>query len=182
MSEKGYNVEMPNEETLAGLFAASPYFIDLFRRYDMFFFPEDLNEEECLLVPILNEKSLQDYIRKTEIARKREEIPLAALVHVPSFEDYDEEEEDDEDEDGLGLVSLFDGPLQMELVKFFQTTVSILNPEVSLSESFEEMFDSLMMDCIKDGYLDKVLDCVAEFVGRPEVMTELLFPSEDEEE
>ena len=113
-----------------------------------------------------------DFLENTEAFREEEGIPTALLLHIP-VEDEDEEQE---------MVSLFDGVVQSEFTKFFHTVIAVMNPETALEETFEDVFESLMDEMAENGYLDKVINNIANYMSDPEVMEAMLFPDEDEDD
>ena len=80
------------------------------------------------------------------------------------------------------MVSLFDGVVQSEFTKFFHTVIAVMNPETALEETFEDVFESLMDEMAENGYLDKVINNIANYMSDPEVMEAMLFPDEDEDD
>ena len=104
--------------------------------------------------------------------RKREGVPAALFLHIP-VEDEEEEQE---------LVSIFDGVIQTEFTKFFHTVVAVMNPESALDETFEDVFESLMDEMAENGYLDNVINNIADYLSDPEVMEAVLFPEEDDDD
>lgn len=163
------SLEVPHEDMVAGLFLTSPYFMDLVMANDYFYYPADVETEESLMAPVLNEGVLHDFLDSTEAFRQREGIPAALLLRVPGQE---EEEED--------LVSLFDGRMQMEILKFFRTVVAIMNQDMAMEDNFDEIFESLVDEVGENGYLDSVLGAVAEYMSDPDFLEGMLFPEEEE--
>ena len=55
-----------------------------------------------------------------------------------------------------------------------------MNQDVAMEDEFEEVFGDLMEKLEDNGYLDKVLNNIAEYLSDPEVLEAILFPEEDE--
>ena len=88
-----------------------------------------------------------------------------------------------EDEDGEDtMISLFDGMIQMEFTRFFKTVVMAINIDAALEDEFDEAFEHLMTELADNGYLDQVMMNMADFMDVPEVLAELLFPEDDDED
>ena len=56
----------------------------------------------------------------------------------------------------------------------------LLNQEI-MEEDFMEIIGSLIEELADNGYLDRVLECLCEYMSDPEVLEEMLFPEEEEE-
>ncbi len=164
--EINVELEVPNEDTLTGLFVTSPYFMDMIMAQDYFYYPVDVEAEESLMAPILHKEVLKDFMDNTEIFCKREGIPVAALLHIA----IEEEQE---------MIPLFQGPMQVELMKFFRTTVAVMNQDLAMEEEFDEVFEELINELEKNGYLDTTLTNVLEYMSDGEVLEYMLFPEED---
>ncbi|MCD8018386.1 MAG: hypothetical protein LUF92_02025 [Clostridiales bacterium] len=164
-------LEIPHEDMLMGLFVTSPYFMDTMMKPDYYYYPIDVEAEESLLVPILDSNVLQDFLSSTELYRKREKVSTGQLLRIPV------EDEDGEDQ----MISLFDGYLQMEILKFFRTAVTIMNPDIAFEDEFEEIFDKLTDESVDNGYLDNVLNSLAEYLDDGEILEAVMFPEMEEE-
>lgn len=172
VEEVTFELEVPHEDTVTGLFVTSPYFAECMMSQEYFYYPVDVEAEESLMAPILSRDVLYDFVEKTKLFRHKTGMPIAALLHIAG-----------EDEEGeMGVVSIFDGMMQIEFIKFFHTAIAILNQDVAMEEEFEEVFGKLMEELEENGYLDKVLNNIADYLSDPEVLEEILFPEEDEEE
>lgn len=165
--EINVELEVPNEDTLTGLFVTSPYFMEMIMSQDYFYYPVDVEAEESLMAPILHKGVLQDFMDNTELFCKREGIPAAALLHI-AVEDEDQE-----------MIPLFQGPMQIELMKFFRTTVAIMNQDLALEEEFDEIFEELINELEGNGYLDTTLTNVLEYMSERQTMEYMLFPEEE---
>lgn len=170
--EMSVELEVPHEDLVTGLFVTSPYFMEMMTAQDFFYYPVDVEAEESLMAPMLSPEVLHDFFSNTEIFRKREGVPAALFLHVPVEDEEDEQE----------LVSIFDGIIQMEFTKFFHTVVAVMNPESALEETFEDVFESLMNEMAENGYLDNVINNIADYLSNPEVMEAVLFPEDDDDE
>ena len=170
--EMSVELEVPHEDLVTGLFVTSPYFMEMMMSQDYFYYPVNVEAEESLMAPMLSPEVLHDFLENTEAFREEEGIPTALLLHIP-VEDEDEEQE---------MVSLFDGVVQSEFTKFFHTVIAVMNPETALEETFEDVFESLMDEMAENGYLDKVINNIANYMSDPEVMEAMLFPDEDEDD
>lgn len=170
--EMSVELEVPHEDLVTGLFVTSPYFMEMMMSQDYFYYPVNVEAEESLMAPMLSPEVLHDFLENTEAFREEEGIPTALLLHIP-VEDEDEEQE---------MVSLFDGVVQSEFTKFFHTVIDVMNPETALEETFEDVFESLMDEMAENGYLDKVINNIANYMSDPEVMEAMLFPDEDEDD
>ena len=170
--EMSVDLEVPHEDLVTGLFVTSPYFMEMMMSQDYFYYPVNVEAEESLMAPMLSPEVLHDFLENTEAFREEEGIPTALLLHIP-VEDEDEEQE---------MVSLFDGVVQSEFTKFFHTVIAVMNPETALEETFEDVFESLMDEMAENGYLDKVINNIANYMSDPEVMEAMLFPDEDEDD
>lgn len=170
--EISVELEVPHEDLVTGLFVTSPYFMEMMMSQDYFYYPVDVEAEESLMAPLLNVDVLHDFLENTELFRKREGVPAALLLHV-AVEDEDEEQD---------MVSVFEGILQVEFTKFFHTVVAVMNPESALDESFEDVFAGLMDELAENGYLDNIVNNIADYLSDPEVMEAVLFPEEDDDE
>ena len=169
--EVEFELEIPDEESIAMLFISSPYFITLMRGQDMFYYPTDLSADESLIAPLFNREVLLDIVESSKLVRMNEEVPLPVLLHIPL-----------EDEDGdKKMVSLFEGIMQVEFMKFFQTVVMVTNPEAGLAEEFDDVFENLVGDLEENGYLDQALANIAAYMDNPDLLAELLFPEDEEE-
>lgn len=80
------------------------------------------------------------------------------------------------------MVSVFDGLMQTEFTKFFHTVVAVMNPDSALDESFEDVFSGLMDELAENGYLDNIINNLADYLSDPEVMEAMLFPEDDDDE
>lgn len=167
--EVTFELEIPDEETITGLFVASPYFAICMMSQEYFYYPVDLEAEETMMAPLLNREVFRDFVEKTKAIRAAEGIPLAALIHI---------EVDDDGEPGM--ESIFDGLLQFEFTKYFHSAVMLLNQEI-MEEDFMEIIGSLIEELADNGYLDRVLECLCEYMSDSEVLEEMLFPEEEEE-
>ena len=49
-----------------------------------------------------------------------------------------------------------------------------------MEEVFEEVFADLLEELEGNGYLDKVLNNIADYLSDPEVLEAILFPEEEE--
>lgn len=170
--EMSVELEVPHEDLVTGLFVTSPYFMEMMLSQDYFYYPVNVEAEQSLMAPLLSPDVLHDFIKDTEAFRKKEGIPTALLLHV-AVEDEDEEQD---------MVSIFDGILQTEFTKFFHTVVAVMNPESALDETFEDVFSGLLDELAESGYLDTIVNNIAEYLSDPEVMEAVLFPEDDEEE
>lgn len=170
--EMSVELEVPHEDLVTGLFVTSPYFMEMMMSQDYFYYPVNVEAEESLMAPMLSPEVLHDFLENTEAFREEEGIPTALLLHIP-VDDEDEEQE---------MVSLFDGVVQSEFTKFFHTVIAVMNPETALEETFEDVFESLMDEMAENGYLDKVINNIANYMSDPEVMEAMLFPDEDEDD
>lgn len=170
--EMSVELEVPHEDLVTGLFVTSPYFMEMMMSQDYFYYPVNVEAEESLMAPMLSPEVLHDFLENTEAFREEEGIPTALLLHIP-VEDEDEEQE---------MVSLFDGVVQSEFTKFFHTVIAVMNPETAQEETFEDVFESLMDEMAENGYLDKVINNIANYMSDPEVMEAMLFPDEDEDD
>ncbi len=170
--EMSVELEVPHEDLVTGLFVTSPYFMEMMMSQDYFYYPVNVEAEESLMAPMLSPDVLHDFLENTEAFREEEGIPTALLLHIP-VEDENEEQE---------MVSLFDGVVQSEFTKFFHTVIAVMNPETALEETFEDVFESLMDEMAENGYLDKVINNIANYMSDPEVMEAMLFPDEDEDD
>ena len=170
--EMSVELEVPHEDLVTGLFVTSPYFMEMMTAQDFFYYPVDVEAEESLMAPMLSPEVLRDFFSNTEMFRKREGVPAALFLHIP-VEDEEEEQE---------LVSIFDGVIQTEFTKFFHTVVAVMNPESALDETFEDVFESLMDEMAENGYLDNVINNIADYLSDPEVMEAVLFPEEDDDD
>ena len=170
--EMSVELEVPHEDLVTGLFVTSPYFMEMMMSQDYFYYPVNVEAEESLMAPMLSPEVLHDFLENTEAFREEEGIPTALLLHIP-VEDEDEEQE---------MVSLFDGVVQSVFTKFFHTVIAVMNPETALEETFEDVFESLMDEMAENGYLDKVINNIANYMSDPEVMEAMLFPDEDEDD
>lgn len=168
--EMSIELEIPHEDLVTGLFVTSPYFMEMMMTQDYFYYPVDVEAEQSLMAPVLNPEVMNDFIKDTEIFRKREGIPAALLLHAAV-----EDEEGEQD-----MVSIFDGILQTEFTKFFHTVVAVMNPESALDETFEDVFSGLLDELAENGYLDNIVNNIAEYLSDPEVMEAVLFPEEEE--
>lgn len=172
VEEVSFDLEIPDEDTITALFLSSPYFVAMMRGQEMFYYPTDLTAEETLMAPLFSDEVLADFVEDSKLIRFKEKIPLAPLLHIAV-----------EDEDGdQQMVSLFDGVIQMEFIRFFQTAVMVENVEVAMADEFDEVFEELMGELEKNGYLDQVMKNIAEILDNPDFISELLFPQDDEEE
>lgn len=168
--EVSVELEIPHEDTVTGLFVTSPYFMDMMMSQDYFYYPVNVEAEESLMAPLLNLEVLHDFLDHTELFRKREKIPAAALIHVEA-----------ENEDGeTQMLPIFEGMIQTEMMKFFHTVVAVMNPEAALEEDFEEVFQSLIEETAQSGYLDTVLNNIVEYMSDPEILEAILFSEEEE--
>lgn len=172
VEEVTFELKVPHEDTVTGLFVTSPYFAECMMCQDYFYYPVDVEAEESLLAPVLNAEVLHDFLHKTEGFCRREGVPAAALLHIPV-----EDEEGNQD-----MLGIFDGMIQVEFVKFFHTVIAAMNQDVALEEEFEEVFGSLMEELGNNGYLDQVLNNIAEYLSSPEILESVLFPEEEEQE
>ncbi len=170
--EMSVELEVPHEDLVTGLFVTSPYFMEMMMSQDYFYYPVDVEAEESLMAPLFNADVLCDFMKNTEIFRKKEGIPAALLLHV-AVEDENEEQD---------MISIFDGILQTEFVKFFHTVVAVMNPDSAMDETFEDVFSGLMDELAENGYLDNIVNNIAEYLSDPEVMEAVLFPEEDDED
>ncbi len=170
--EISVELEVPHEDLVTGLFVTSPYFMEMMTAQDYFYYPVDVEAQESLMAPMLSPDVLHDFLKNTEIFRKKEGVPAALFLHIP-VEDEDEEQD---------LVSIFDGVIQTEFTKFFHTVVAVMNPESALDEGFEDVFESLMEEMADNGYLDNVINNIADYMSDPEVMEAMLFPEEDDDD
>lgn len=162
------SLELPEEDALAGLFLTSPYFMDMILKEEYFYYPVDLEAEETMIAPLMNIDILRDFLKKAEAFCKSSGIPLVALLHVEGGE------EDEQD-----MVPLVEGKLQVELLKFFRTSVAVMNPELALDEDFDEVFDQLLEEVGESGYLDTALASVMDFMSDPDFLEGVLFPEEE---
>lgn len=170
VEEITFELEVPHEDTVTGLFVTSPYFADCMMSQEYFYYPVNVEAEESLMAPILNKEVLDDFIDRTAMFRHRTGVPIAALLHIAG-----------EDEEGeTGMFSIFDGMIQIEFIKFFHTAIAIMNQDVAMEDEFEEVFGDLMEKLEDNGYLDKVLNNIAEYLSDPKVLEAILFPEEDE--
>ena len=170
VEEVTFELEVPHEDTVTGLFVTSPYFAECMMSQEYFYYPVDTEAEESLMAPILSRDVLYDFVERTKMFRHRNGVPIAALLHIAG-----------EDENGeMGVASIFDGMMQVEFLKFFHTTIAILNQDVAMEEEFEEIFGKLVDELEENGYLDKVLNNIADYLSDPVVLEEILFPEEDE--
>lgn len=169
--EVTFELEIPDEDTITALFISSPYFIDMMRGQDAFYYPTDLSAEETFMAPLLSRKVFWDFVEESKRIRLKESLLLAPLLHIVG-EDEEEEQQ---------MVSIFDGLIQSEFTRYFQTAVMIMNPEAIMEAEFEDAFHQLMTQLEATGYLDQVINNVAEFLNNPEVLEELIFGSEEEE-
>ncbi len=170
--EMSVELEVPHEDLVTGLFVTSPYFMEMMMTQDFFYYPIDVEAEESLMAPMFSPEVLHDFFKNTEMFRKRKGVPAALFLHVP-VEDEEEEEE---------LVSIFDGVIQTEFTKFFHTVVAVMNPESAMDETFEDIFENLMNEMAESGYLDHVINNIADYLSDPEVMEAVLFPEEDDDD
>lgn len=170
VEEITFELEVPHEDTVTGLFVTSPYFAECMMSQPYFYYPVDVEAEESLMAPILNPEVLHDFLGQTQMFRLREEVPAAALLHIVG-----EDEEGNED-----MFSIFDGMLQIEFTKFFHTVIAVMNQDVAMEEVFEEVFADLLEELEGNGYLDKVLNNIADYLSDPEVLEAILFPEEEE--
>lgn len=170
--EMSVELEIPHEDLVTGLFVTSPYFMEMMMAQDYFYYPVDVEADESLMAPMLSPDVLHDFIKSTEKYRKKEGIPTALFLHVAV-----EDEEGDQD-----MVSVFDGLMQTEFTKFFHTVVAVMNPDSALDESFEDVFSGLMDELAENGYLDNIINNLAEYLSDPEVMEAMLFPEDDDDE
>lgn len=166
VEEVTFELEIPDEDTITALFLSSPYFVACMRSQEMLYYPTDLSAEESLMAPLFSAEILRDFIEASKVIRMKEEIPLASLLHV-AVEDEDGEQQ---------MMSLFDGIMQLEFMKFFQTAVMVGNLEAALAEEFEDVFMELVDELEENGYLDQVIRNIAECLDDPEMLSELLFP------
>lgn len=171
MEEVTFELEIPDEESIAALFVINPYFISLLRD-QIVYYPVQLEAEESFMAPFLTREVYWDYIEDTEKIRNRKGIMLAPLLHV---EVEDENGEND-------MISIFDGIIQTEFLKFLQTTVMVTNPQAGLSELFPSVFDDLMQELEENGYLDKVINLIANYMEDSELVEQLIFAEDDEVE
>lgn len=162
------SLDLPEEAVLAGLYLFSPYFKDMIWGVDHFYYPVDLEAEESMLAPIVNIDVFREFVEQAVPYCEKEDIPLAALLHI-------EGDEDDEET----MVSLADGKIQFEIVKYFRNTVAIMNPDLALDDDFDDVFEQLLDEVCDNGYLDKTLDIVMEFASDPEFLEGVLFPEEE---
>lgn len=170
--EMSVELEIPHEDLVTGLFVTSPYFMEMMMAQDYFYYPVDVEADESLMAPMLSPDVLHDFIKNTEKYRKKEGIPTALFLHVAV-----EDEEGDQD-----MVSVFDGLMQTEFTKFFHTVVAVMNPDSALDESFEDVFSGLMDELAENGYLDNIINNLADYMSDPEVMEAMLFPEDDDDE
>ena len=170
VEEITFELEVPHEDTVTGLFVTSPYFAECMMSQDYFYYPVDVEAEETLMAPILNVEVLQDFLSKTQMFRMREGVPSAALLHVMGVNEEGEED----------MLSIFDGMIQIEFLKFFHTVIAVMNQDVAMEELFEEVFGDLMEELEGNGYLDRVLNNIADYLSDPEVMEAVLFPEVEE--
>lgn len=171
VDEITFELEIPDEDSITALFLASPYFIAFMRSQDMFYYPVDLTVEETLMAPLLSDEVLWDFVENSKLIRMKEDIPLAPLLHIPV-----EDEEGDQQ-----MLSLFEGIIQMEFMKFFQTTVMVTNVEAAMADEFDDVFEDLVGELEDNGYLDQVMVNVGECLDNPDFLSELLFPEMEEE-
>lgn len=170
--EMSVELEVPHEDLVTGLFVTSPYFMEMMMTQDFFYYPIDVEAEESLMAPMFSPEVLHDFFKNTEMFRKRKGVPAALFLHVPVEEEEEEEE----------LVSIFDGVIQTEFTKFFHTVVAVMNPESAMDETFEDIFENLMNEMAESGYLDHVINNIADYLSDPEVMEAVLFPEEDDDD
>lgn len=161
-----FELEIPDEDTITALFVAGPYFVSLIQEQDYIYYPTDLTSEESFMAPLLSESVFWDFIESIKIPRLKEKFLIGPLLHIP-VQDEDEE---------MDMISLFDGPIQVEFVKFFKTVVMAVNLDVALEPEFDEAFDDLMVHLEENGYLDQVMNNIALFMDDPDILCELLFP------
>lgn len=166
------DLEIPDEDTITALFVASPYFEILLRENDPLYYPTDLSADESLLAPLLSEDVFWDFIESSKRIRLKEKLHLGPLFHILV---------DDDDDDDMDMVSLFDGPIQMEFIKFFKTVVMAVNMDVALEPEFDGAFIELMGQLENNGYLDEVMNNIAVYMDDPELLSLLLFDHDDEE-
>jgi hypothetical protein len=153
------------------LFVSSPYFVTLMRSQQIYY-PVDLSAEETLMAPLFSPKVFWDFIENSKLIRMKEKIPIGPLLHI-NVEDENEEDT---------MVSLFEGIIQMEFTKFFKTVVMAMNIDAALADEFDEAFEHLMGELEENGYLDQVMMNLADFMDVPEILAELLFPDDEEDE
>lgn len=165
-----FELEIPDEETITGIFVRSPYFLTCMLGQEYFYYPVDLEAEESMMAPVLSPEVFRDFVENTKILRQKEGIPLAALMHIEV-----------EDEEGENMESIFEGLIQFEFTKFFHTAVMIMNPELLESDELGSVLDGLMEELSDNGYLDQVLNNICEYMSNPEVLEMLLFPMMEEE-
>ena len=168
--EVTFELEIPDEDTITALFLSSPYFISMMRDQDMFYYPTDLSAEESLMAPLLSENVFWDFVEESKMIRMKENIPLAPLLHIV----VEDEEEDQQ------MISLFDGIIQIELMKFFQTTVMVTNVDAAMADEFDDVFEELVGELEENGYLDQVLQNIAECLDNPDFIRELIFPADED--
>lgn len=167
-----YELELLDEDIITALFISSPYFMEALLSQDYFYYPVDVEAEESLMAPILNKNVLRDFIKSTKKFCKREEVPAATLLHIMV-----EDEEGEQD-----MMPIFEGMMQIEFLKYFQTAVMLMNQELALEEDFAAIFEGLMDELATEGgYLDVVLNNICNYLSDPEVLESALFPEEDEE-
>lgn len=172
VEEVTFELEIPDEDTITALFISCPYFLSLMRSPETFYYPVDLSAEESLMAPLLSPDVFWDFVENSKLIRMKEKILLAPLLHLPV------EDEDGEDT----MISLFDGMIQMEFTRFFKTVVMAMNIDAALEDEFDEAFEHLMTELADNGYLDQVMMNMADFMDVPEVLAELLFPEDDDED
>jgi hypothetical protein len=172
VEEVTFELEIPDEDTITALFIASPYFLTLMRAQDMFYYPVDLSAEETLMAPMFSPDVFWDFIENTKLIRMKEKILLGPLLHIAV------EDEDGEDT----MISLFEGVIQVEFTKFLKTVIMAMNIDAALADEFDEAFEHLMSELEENGYLDQVMMNMAEFMDVPEILAELLFPEDDDDE
>ena len=166
VEEVTFDLEIPDEDTITALFLSGPYFPFLIRSPEVWYYPVDLSADESLMAPILSKDVLRDFIESTKLLRLKEKIPLGPLLHL-AVNDEDAEME---------MVSLFEGPLQLEFTRFLKTVVMATNIEEAFEDEFDEAFEKLLEQLEDNGYLDQVLTNIAIFMDDPDILTELLFP------
>ena len=160
-----YDLEIPDEVTITALFLSGPYFADMMSNQEMFYYPTDLSVEETLMAPLFSPDVFWDFIESSRKIRMKEKLLLAPLLHVP----VENEEGDTE------MVSLFDGLIQVEFLKFLQTVVMVSNLETGLSDEFDEVFSEMINQLEDNGYLDQVMQNIAGWLDSPDILADLLF-------
>ena len=170
--EVSFDLEIPDEDNITVLFVSSPYFAVMMQSPEHFYYPTDLEAEETFLAPLLSEDIFWEFVEKTKVIRIKEKLLLGPLLHIPVENEKGEQE----------MLSIFDGLIQTEFVKFFKTAVMVMNFEAAMDEAFDDAFAQLMDGLENNGYLDQVMNNVAEILDNPEVLAELIFQEDREEE